>query len=151
MTELRLTIQVQPRLLRSVRALVIRRPCSLRSLLAVKWLCLPWACGHHIHLRLSSSTPRSPCARAAPGRRSALRGFTFSLTLWSPPREGLNAVGYCPAWGRPAASALCEPASLPALSSHPRGRTRHTSPPIYEALQEPAGESRCAGLSPDLP
>lgn len=86
-TEPRFTTQVQPWPLRSVRALLVRRPWCLRPLLVGKWPCRPWACGHRVHLRPLSLTPRSPRARAALGRRSALRGFTFSLTLWSPPGE----------------------------------------------------------------
>ena len=135
MTELRLTVRVQPWLLRSVRAPVICGPCCLRARLAVQRLCLPWACGHHGHLPLSSLPPRPPCACAAPGRRSALQGLTFSLTLWSPPREGLPALGHCVAWGRPAASAPREAAPAPALSSCPGGRTWHTAPHLRGSLR----------------
>ena len=142
MTELRLTIRVQPWLLQSVRAPVICGPCCLRARLAVQWLCLPWACGHHVHLLLSSSPPRPPCACAAPGRLSALQGFTFSRTLWSPPREGLPALGHCLAWGRPAASAPCDAAPAPRSQQLSRGQDSAHSPPFTrfsKSLQENPG------------
>ena len=96
--------------------------------------------------RSSASVVLDPSLPTRPGSSrqtlSPARIHFLTDPVVSPRREGLRAVGHCPAWGHPAASALCKPAPLPALCSHSRGRTQHTAPSftrLCKSLQENPG------------